>query len=82
MPHRPLSDIAREIQKDWSKDGTKPIYFGAVPYLQAMRTMSHVAEDYGDDEGRSIVIYFLANANTWKGETARRIKKELKEMVK
>jgi hypothetical protein len=28
------------------------------------------------------LCYILANANTWKGETARRIKKELNAMIK
>jgi len=29
-----------------------------------------------------IVRYFLSNATTWRGETARRIKAELKQMLK
>jgi hypothetical protein len=74
---RPLYEIAREIRKDW----TKP-YFGAVPYLEAMETLSDISQDYYADSAESIVLYFLSNAQTWKGETARRIKKELKELAK
>lgn len=74
---RPLSAIAGDIQRDW-----KAPYFGAVPYLRAMRTLGSIEEDYGYDSGRSVVMYFLANANTWRGETARRIKTELKDMLK
>lgn len=74
---RNLSDIAMEIRKDW-----KNPYFGAKPYLSAMMTMNSVHENYGMDSGRSIVNYFLANASTWRGETARKIKKELNAMVK
>lgn len=74
---RNLSDIAMEIRKDW-----KNPYFGAKPYLSAMMTMNSVHENYGADAGRSVVNYFLANASTWRGETARRVKKELNAMVK
>lgn len=74
---RPLSVIAQEIYSDWSS-----VYFGAVPYLQAMRSLNSVNDPYGFDSGRSIVNYFLANAETWRGETARRVKKELKSLVK
>lgn len=74
---RTLSEISREIRKDW-----KNVYFGAVPYLNAMSTLNNVQDNYGLDSGKSIVAYFLANAGTWKGETARNIKKELKTMLK
>jgi hypothetical protein len=75
--HRPLYLIADEINRDW----TKP-YFGAVPYLQAMSTLDSVHQHYIYDSGKSIVLYFLANAGTWRGETARRIKAELKALCK
>ena len=74
---RSLSVIAAEIRKDWKKP-----YFGAVPYLQAMMCLDSINDNYGFDTGKSIVLYFLANAGTWKGETARRIKKELNAMAK
>ena len=74
---RSLSVIAAEIRKDWKKP-----YFGAVPYLQAMMCLDNINDNYGFDTGKSIVLYFLANAGTWKGETARRIKKELNAMAK
>ena len=76
--HRPLYEIANEIRKDW---GAK-VYFGAVPYLQAMSSLDKVTDSYGMDSAKSIVLYFLANAGTWRGETARRIKAELKAIVK
>lgn len=74
---RPLYEIAREIRQDW---GGK-IYFGAVPYLQAMATLNSIEDNYGMDSGKSIVLYFLANAQTWRGETAKRVKAELKSMA-
>ena len=74
---RPLYTIAREIRKDWTK--VSPY---AAPYLSAMSTLTSIEDNYGYDSGRSIVSYFLANAGSWRGETAKRLKAELKEMVK
>ena len=74
---RPLDTIAREIMQDWRKP-----YFGAVPYLQAMSTLTDINQPYGYDSGESIVRYFLCNASTWRGDTARRVKAELKGMLK
>lgn len=74
---RPLYTIAREIRADWKK--VSPY---AAPYLQAMSYLNSVDDNYIMDSGRSIVSYFLANAGSWRGETAKRIKAELKAMVK
>lgn len=76
METRPLYKIAEEIKSDW-----KNVYFGAVPYLNAMRMMVDPADQFGMDSGRSIILYFLANASAWRGDTARRIKKELKSLT-
>lgn len=73
---RPLYTIAREILADWQRP-----YFGAVPYVQAMAHLASAADQYGLDDGRSVVRYFLANASTWRGETAKRVKAELRAMV-
>ena len=73
---RPLHVIADEVIRDWRKP-----YFGAVPYLGAMRFLHTMRDDYGADDARSIVLYFLANAGTWRGDTARRVKAELKAMA-
>ena len=73
---RPLYAIARDIRAHWPK-----VYFGAVPYLQAMASLNDINDKYGLDDARSIVNYFLANAGTWRGEDAKRIKAELKSMV-
>jgi len=77
METRNLNVIAQEIRKDWDN-----VYFGAVPYLEAMSTMSCINDNYYMDSGRSIVAYFLGNAGTWRGEVARRVKKELNKMLK
>ena len=72
---RTLSEIAKEIRQCW-----KNVYFGAEPYLEAMSTLNTIEDNYFYDDGKSIVLYFLANASTWRGEDARRIKKELNQM--
>ena len=73
---RALHEIAREIRADWKK-----VNFAAKPYLDAMASLGSVTDCYGYDTGRSIVLYFLANAGTWRGETAKRIKSELRDMA-
>lgn len=77
MTTRPIARIAREIRADWKKP-----YFGAVPYLDAMHSLDSIRDAYYHDSGSSVVRYFLANASTWRGETARRIKSELNSMLK
>jgi len=74
---RPLYEIAKEIRTDWKK-----VYFGAVPYLEAMQTLDSINDNYMFDSAKSIVLYFLSNASTWRGETAKRVKAELKAMCK
>ena len=74
---RPLYVIAAEIQRDWPKP-----YFGAVPYLDAMRALNAITDKFYYDDGVGVVSYFLANATTWKGDKARAIKAELKAMLK
>jgi hypothetical protein len=74
---RSLNTIAKEIRNDWAKP-----YFGAVPYLDAMLHLDTIRDSYYYDDAASVVRYFLANATTWKGETARAVKAELKSMLK
>lgn len=74
---RPLRVIAAEIRADWTN-----MYFGAKPYVAAMASLDGMSDSYGDDDAKGIVLRFLVNAGTWRGETARRIKAELKGMAK
>ena len=77
MSARPLFEIASEIKKDW----VKPNY-AAKPYLDAMGSLTSVNDTYGWDSGKSIVIYFLCNANTYRTPKAKDLKLELKELLK
>ena len=79
MTQRNLATIAAEIQRDW---GAAKVNFAAKPYLSAMRGMDSIHDDYGADSGKSVVLYFLSNASTWRGEVAKRVKAELKALCK
>jgi len=73
---RSLSAIACDISANW-----KNVYFGAVPYLEALRTLDSIHDRYGYDDADDIVRRFLSNAKMWRGEQARAIKSELKGML-
>lgn len=75
---RPLHVIAEEIREVW----TPRVHPHAAPYLDAMLCLNTVNDSYLADSGRSVVAYFLANAGSFRGEDARRIKAELKGMIK
>ena len=77
MANRPLFVIANEIKADWVKP-----YFGAIPYLDAMSTLTDIKDSYYADSADTIVLYLLSNMTTYRGETARRIKLELKGLIK
>jgi hypothetical protein len=69
--------IAREIKADWRNP-----YFGAKPYIEAMHFLRDITDFYHEDSARSVLRYFLSNCGTWRGPVARRIKAELKELLK
>ncbi len=77
---RSISTIAREIEADWSKIG-KGVNYAAKPYLNAMKSLDKISDNYGADTGKSVVLYFLSNASSYRGETAKRLKAELKAMT-
>lgn len=74
--NRKLSEIAKDILQHW-----KNPYFGAKPYIQAMLLINSAEPNapYLSESAESIVAYFLANATTFRGEDAKRIKAELKK---
>lgn len=83
---RPLYEIAEEIDNDWVAVNKNPNGFigkhPAHPYLEAMRELDRITDRYGCDDAEGIVQRFLGNATTWKGETARKIKQELRDLIK
>lgn len=77
METRKLYQIANSISIDW-----KNVNYAAKPYLEAMGSLEAITDNYYMDSGRSVVLYFLGNATSWRGETARTIKAELKALLK
>lgn len=72
----PLSQIANLIRADWVK-----LDDHCGNYVDAMAQIETVKDRCGADDGETVVAYFLANAETWRGENARRIKAELKRRL-
>jgi hypothetical protein len=75
MP-RPIFQIAKEIKASWPTLSPH-----AAPYLDAMMELDSITDMFWADTGKSIVSYFLSNADYWRGPDARRIKAELKELL-
>lgn len=73
---RPLRVIARDIRINWAK-----VNYAAKPYLDAMAQLDGIGDNYYADSAKSVVLYFLANAGSWRGEEAKRVKAELKKMA-
>lgn len=77
---RPLSAIAQDIIADYADRG-KSVHYSAKPYVEAMLFLDSVDDTYGWDTGDSIVRYALSNLSSWRGETARQVKAELKALL-
>lgn len=75
---RTFAQIARDIKSTWLNP-----YFGAKPYLDALLTLNTTdpRAKYLFDDAQSIAMYFLANAQTFRGERARALKQELKKLA-
>lgn len=77
MPHRPLSQIAAEITADWTA-----LHGAAQPYIDALSELQLATERYGLETGSDMIQGFLNNARTWRGEVARRVKQELRAILR
>ena len=75
---RTFRQIAKDIKSAWLN-----VYFGAVPYLEALLMLDTIDPNamYYCDTAENIVRYFLANARTFRGADAKRLKAELKSML-
>ena len=87
-PQRPIATIAREIRDLWVKEcgpaygqqGKK--YYYAAQQLAAMMTLNVITDKFYEDDGYAVLGSFLSNVSMWKGEDARRLKKELNVILK
>ena len=75
---RTFQQIAKDIKSTWMN-----VYFGAVPYLEALLTLDTTDPNamYCYYTAGDIAMYFLANAQTFRGADARRLKEELKTLI-
>lgn len=75
---RTFQQIAKDIKSTWLN-----VYFGAVPYLEALLTLDTTDPEalYGIEKAGDIARYFLANAQTFRGADSRRLKEELKTLI-
>jgi len=77
MDNLTISQIASQIEKDW-----KNVHYTARPYLDAMKSLNSIKDNYYLDSGSSVIAYFLSNSNSWRGVISRDIKKELNRRLK
>lgn len=72
-----LDILAEFIEVHW-----KTVSPHARPYLEAMKNLKSIKDNYYLDSGSSMVAYFLSNAMSWRGDVARRVKAELNTRLK
>jgi len=71
LKEQTTNELGRLISRDWQNP-----FYGAVPYIKALKEL--VDGKYYLDDEKTIILYFLSNANTWRGPIAREVKKELR----
>jgi hypothetical protein len=72
---RRLHEIAEESVLNWPE-----LYLDAVPSIHAMRRIEKTTDRCGMGDGEGLVRYCRVNARTWRGEVAKRVKAELREI--
>ena len=72
---RSIRSIALDIRQEWVK-----VNFAAKPDLDAMLELNSINDKYYEDSAKSVVLYFLSNASSFRGERAKVLKAELKAL--
>lgn len=54
----------------------------AIPYIDALCRLGDWNSHYVHEHAFGIAARFLVNASTWKGDVAKRVKSELKKILK
>jgi len=73
--NRSIRLIALDIQSEWPK-----VNYAARPYLDAMLQLNSINDRYHEDSAKSVVLYFLSNASSFRGDRAKVLKAELKAL--
>lgn len=74
---RTIKEIAQEIQSDW-KTANKE----ASQYLIMMEVLKTMNDKFINKDATTIVINFLVSARGYRSDKAKRIKNELKNLIK
>jgi len=78
MQHRPLNTIAAEIKSDWRTR----LNGAAVPYIEGLSELRDPRDQWFRETGADAIRGFLNNAQSWRGDVARRVKAELRAILK
>lgn len=73
---RPLYEIARDALRDDTLKGSARAF--SQPYLAALTHCSKADDEYIFEDARTQILYALSNLQSWRGDSARTIKAELK----
>lgn len=76
---RPIYEIAQEIN---ALIKGKPFEVYAKAYTVPMLSLTKITDTYGFDTADTVIAYALSNLTGWRGEDAKRIKAELKDLIK
>ena len=76
---RDICEIAGDIARDPSLKGTARAT--SMPYLYGLQSVRTSSDMYGMDNAGHMVAYALVNLQSWRGESARALKAELKAHI-
>lgn len=76
LPKMSINELAVLIEKNWQKSSPY-----AIPYIEAMHSHNTLKDKFYAETAENIIMYFLCNAATWRGETARLVKSELRRRL-
>jgi len=81
MALRSLHKIAADVLTEWGPKArapsAPPYMLYAMPYVDAMLSLRSISDQYGLDDAEDIILRFLTNTASWRGDKARSIKNEL-----
>lgn len=76
-----ISDLAWYVIRD-HHSRQKPFSGAVIPYLDAMRKCTTLNDQYGCESAQSIVLHFLGNFSSARGEVSKAVRVELKKRLR